>query len=229
MRLSGIQVSFLLHASLITFAVICGKTHEKIAPKKRTKINAAIVSEPPRPQVVVAKPSNPKKVTAPASAKKTTPPTKKTPVKKQPVSSERKKQQQLLNQLAKSLDRISEPQKKSAAQKQLSVPSKIKGLSVDLKAEVAPGQKKGERLEFRSELALRLQESLNLPDFGHVKVKLTLSPGGSVEKVEIIEAESLENREYLEMALRNFHFNHKNLANASKEQRTLVVRFCNEL
>jgi colicin import membrane protein len=54
---------------------------------------------------------------------------------------------------------------------------------------------------YRSELIHRLKLLLRLPEFGEVKVQLTLERSGRVAKVAIVSAESSANRRYIEKTL----------------------------
>ncbi len=51
------------------------------------------------------------------------------------------------------------------------------------------------------ELVYRLKRTLTLPEYGDVKIKITVSSQGKVVKVEIISTKSKKNREYLEKML----------------------------
>src|SRR5579872_7503127 len=59
----------------------------------------------------------------------------------------------------------------------------------------------GEETEYQQSLVQCLHQSLNLPEFGEVKIQLTLSQSGTVEKVVVMKAESEKNKKYLEMHL----------------------------
>lgn len=54
---------------------------------------------------------------------------------------------------------------------------------------------------YHQELISRLKLQLKLPDYGDVKVKLTLERSGRVVKVAVVNAESAKNREYIEKKL----------------------------
>ena len=59
---------------------------------------------------------------------------------------------------------------------------------------------------YRDELAGRLKLLLRLPEFGEVKIKLTLSRAGKVAKVSIVSAESAANRTYIEKTIPTLSF-----------------------
>lgn len=54
---------------------------------------------------------------------------------------------------------------------------------------------------YREEIASRLKLQLSLPEYGEVKIKLTLNRLGRVEKVTIVSSESSMNREFVEKML----------------------------
>jgi colicin import membrane protein len=59
---------------------------------------------------------------------------------------------------------------------------------------------------YRDELAARLKLLLRLPEYGDVKVDLTLNRSGKVNKIKIISAESALNRKYIEKTLPELSF-----------------------
>lgn len=61
-------------------------------------------------------------------------------------------------------------------------------------------------ISYRDELANRLKLLLRLPDYGEVKIKLTIARSGKVVKVLIIKAESTANRKYVEETLPGLTF-----------------------
>jgi hypothetical protein len=73
-------------------------------------------------------------------------------------------------------------------------------------------------------LASFLHGALNLPEFGEVKIALTLRNDGSVEKVVVLFAESKKNRAYLEDHLPKLQFPLK-----LEKGKTFTLTFCNEL
>lgn len=51
---------------------------------------------------------------------------------------------------------------------------------------------------YRDELAYRLKHTLKMPDYGQVKIKLTLERSGKVANVQIVSSESAKNKQYVE-------------------------------
>ncbi|MBN4067263.1 hypothetical protein JYU14_04185 [Simkania negevensis] len=54
---------------------------------------------------------------------------------------------------------------------------------------------------YQDELIQRLRLLLRLPEYGNVTVRLTLSRDGSVEQMEIVDAKSTQNKEYIAQKL----------------------------
>jgi hypothetical protein len=84
-----------------------------------------------------------------------------------------------------------------------------------------------EELNFQESLIRALKESLTLPDFGEVKIELTLRHDGSVEKLKVLSAHSEKNRKYLETNLSTLKF--PSLLSSKEKELTFVITFCNEL
>lgn len=59
---------------------------------------------------------------------------------------------------------------------------------------------------FRDELASRLKLQLRLPEYGDVKIKLTLARAGRFVKVFIVSSESKANRQYIEKTIPTLTF-----------------------
>lgn len=59
---------------------------------------------------------------------------------------------------------------------------------------------------YREALASRLQSRLQLPEFGTVEIRLTLTSSGAVAKLEIVHADSSLNRQYIEQAIAGMSF-----------------------
>jgi len=83
--------------------------------------------------------------------------------------------------------------------------------------------------DYASLLAQCLHASLHLPDFGEVKIELTLKQDGKVAKLKVLKAESEQNKKYLESHLPQLQLPHLNGSFAKQEEHTFVLNFCNEL
>lgn len=74
-----------------------------------------------------------------------------------------------------------------------------------------------------------LHQSLNLPEFGEVKIQLTLRQDGSIAKLVILNSESEKNRRYLESNLPRLHLPSLDGSLAKKAEQTFILAFCNEI
>jgi hypothetical protein len=74
-----------------------------------------------------------------------------------------------------------------------------------------------------------LHQSLHLPEFGEVKIQLTLRQDGSVAKLVVLNTESDKNKRYLEGSLPKLQFPSFNGSFAKKKEHTFVLTFCNEI
>jgi hypothetical protein len=74
-----------------------------------------------------------------------------------------------------------------------------------------------------------LHTSLHLPDFGEVKIELTLHQDGTVAKLVVLKAESQKNKKYLESTLTHLQFPFLRGSYAKQQQCTFTLNFCNEL
>ncbi len=177
--------------------------------------------ETPKAPVKKAEPKVLPKKTTPIT--KNSPPTeKKTEIKaekKQAPEPQVKKKKNIA--LEKSLKEIKESIAKIEAENdriRTSLPSK----SATLEEEILPN-------DYASSLVCYLQEQLQLPDIGEVKIQITLFPNGTVEKMTVLSAESEKNKKRIQENLPNLQFPPfpKNARNLDKQ--TFILTFCNEI
>lgn len=69
-----------------------------------------------------------------------------------------------------------------------------------------------------------LHSSLNLPEFGEVKIQVTVNKDGSIDKLVVLEAESKKNKAYLEQ-----HLPLLKLPITLEKEKTFTLTFCNEI
>lgn len=69
-----------------------------------------------------------------------------------------------------------------------------------------------------------LHSSLNLPEFGEVKIQVTVNKEGSIEKLVVLHAESKKNKAYLEQ-----HLPLLELPITLEKEKTFTLTFCNEI
>ncbi len=86
-------------------------------------------------------------------------------------------------------------------------PSQKKDLKLDLPQAISSLNIETDKVEtvvdipYEDEIRLFLKASLILPEFGDVKIKLTVKRSGKVTLVEVLKSESKKNKEYLEESL----------------------------
>ena len=83
--------------------------------------------------------------------------------------------------------------------------------------------------DYTDVLVRHLHQVLSLPDFGEVKIQLSLRQDGTVAKLNVIKAQSEKNKHYLETNLPSLRFPRFEGIYASKKEHTFILTFCNEL
>jgi len=143
------------------------------------------------------------------------------------------RQQELLSQAQERIAKIGQSRdkvttNKLAALSESSIPATITSLHVDA---VSSGSTplNDREITYRDELASRLKLLLKLPEYGEVKVKLTLGRAGKVVKVEVLSAESTINRKHIEKTLPNLTFPSFGTNFGELQQYTFAVTLSNEL
>lgn len=178
---------------------------KKASPKPPPKPPAA------KPVVKKATPkpaSKPKPVVKKATPKKTTPPAPPKPDPK--VEAAKKKKQELFARAQGTLAKMNKkeaPSSPVASLDQVKIPSHLGSLAVDSLHfdDPSAGLTIRER-SYREELASRLKLLLKLPEYGLVKLKLTLSRAGKVIKVDVLSSESALNRSHIQKTLPSLSF-----------------------
>lgn len=213
--------SIVISVHIIFFLMLLYSPIKKVPPSKKhiaVKMVTPTIKAASSPKVVQPKPPVAK---APAPKKAATAPSKKAPAKKKVVAEKPKPAAKPVQSTSKPLPpppKKEEPIAKieeevyTAPRLELSVPK------LEAVAEVAVLDKSEETL------ASFLHGVLNLPEFGEVKIALTLRNDGSVEKVVVLFAESKKNRAYLEEHLPKLRFPLK-----LEKEKTFTLTFCNEL
>jgi len=191
---------------------------------KPLKINT-IVAAPPRPHS--AAPMH-EKTPAAAAPLKQKPAEKQKPTREQKTPSVKKPapaatparkgfSSSLIHELQESIAKIENTQKTGVVK---SKPSSTFTLHID---------QKDEEEHFADVLVDILHHALHLPDFGEVKIALTLRKEGSIAKLLVLKAESEENRKYLERHLPTLRFPPLQGASAKETEHTFILTFCNAL
>jgi hypothetical protein len=138
----------------------------------------------------------------------------------------------LINKLEKQINKIDdspnenisdEPPSLDKKEDTLLIPKKIKTLNVD---KIIPDIEKQEPSTIKELLIRELQDNLNLPDYGEVKVSFTILPTGEIENVTILDYQSEENQIYLKNSLSELSF--KSINKMFNEPQKFIVTFKNE-
>ncbi len=180
-----------------------------------------VVYKPPALKEATITSSNAKKPRKKPQPKKIHSPKKQKKAPKMRKASPRKKQPLVSNALLKQLE---ESMAKLEAKPLLSPMKKIKPLS-RLTIDEASSQKAD---LFTSALIKRLQEDLDLPDLGDVKIELTLKNNGQFAKMQILQSKSNRNCKFLENKLPRLHYPPFNGSLKNKTEHTFVITFCNQ-
>lgn len=148
---------------------------------------------------------------------------------------ERTRQQKLLAQAQERIAKIDGNRHKAAPGTTgnialSSVPKAITSLQIDT-LPTSPGGPalSAKEISYRDELAGRLKLLLRLPEYGDVKVKLTLDRAGKVVTVAIVSAESAANKKYIEKTLPDLTFPAFGASFGSDAQYTFSITLSNEL
>ncbi len=191
----------------------------------------------PAPKPVAAQPvptpkQPPKQMarTQPVALPKPTPKEKKITTPPQPAQPHIP--DKLLQELEETIAKIEDKSDKSRVASRKTVKSSgfapIK-LQIDAVETLSIDDDREETGEYTSLLTSHLHQSLHLPDFGEVKIELTLKKDGSVLTLKVLKTESEKNRQYLESHLPRLRFPPLEGSFAKQKQCTFVLTFCNEL
>lgn len=162
---------------------------------------------------------------SPKKTKTTTPkPSSKPP---QPTPSKNTKTKQLLNDLQENIAKIESKRDNTLSSQAMVIPKPIDAL----KADVYDIQAEGVEIEetsYRDNLILYLKDTLHLPGYGTVKIRLTLQRDGTIQDVMALYSDSEVNRLYLENTLQELIFPPFNEELVNKKIHTFVLTFCSD-
>lgn len=177
------------------------KAPSKKAAAKPKKVESKKVAQAPK--------KAPAKKPAKAAAKKVTAPPK--PAQEKNVSNpaaDAKKQKQiaLLKQAKEKMGQVDLNlggliASNTSGIGSTATPSAIESLHIDTVYIESAETLNSKEVAYRDELAGRLKRLLTLPEFGEVKLKLTLDRSGQVVSVKILAAQSSANKTYIEKTL----------------------------
>jgi len=222
----------------------------KQAPAKPSASASAKPAAPPKPKIekpaVPPKPAAPKiqpaKSPTPTAPKQKPEPKKdpaiadkvmnkngKTPLKKETKPENRAKiSDQLKKELEESIAKI-EGKKQNLSKKQPAARSQgYTPIQLQIDA-METGSWTDVDSDYPNLMIGYLHQSLHLPEFGEVKIQLTLRQDGSVAKLVVLNTESEKNKRYLEGSLPKLQFPSFNGSFAKKKEHTFVLTFCNEI
>ena len=147
---------------------------------------------------------------------------KEAPPKQPPRKSSRQK---ALKELEETLAKIEKKALSTETVKPLLLPKEIETLHID---HVIEDNLPKEELSYLTVLVTALQEKLQLPEDGTVRLQITLLKSGRVEKVTILYAESENNKHYLERELIHVSLPPFSDELAGKTAHTFTLNFCHE-
>jgi colicin import membrane protein len=143
------------------------------------------------------------------------------------------KEQQLLAKAQERIAKIAKSHDKGSSNKlgdavTYSFPSTL-ALNIDAISDIDGVSLSRKEISYRDELASRLKLLLRLPEYGDVKVKLTLKRSGRVANVMIVHAESMANHKYIEKTLPSLVFPSFGSDFGDAKEYTFSITLSNEL
>ena len=226
---SCIAFVLIMHLSFFVYSLMAKASkkipiHRKLAIKTYTmpKAESKEILKVKEVAKATQKPKTSIKKPKPVS-KKTKPTTKKRPVKKAPD-----KRKKLLKELEKSIANIETSKQASTSSfNKVSVPKPITELKAD-SYEIKPLEQETEEAasEYTHLLVSHLKNTLALPGYGSVKIKLTINCLGGVEALTVCSSDSEVNRMYLEKHLKDLTFPSFTKELSFKKSHTFTLTFC---
>ena len=137
------------------------------------------------------------------------------------------KTKKLLSDLQESIAKIEVNRDNSLPAKTIVVPRPISELKADA-YEIKSDPMEEEGVFYRDILINYLKDSLHLPGYGTVKIKLTLEHQGNVQNLTIVTSDSEVNRLYLEKTLQELDFPPFIGELSSKKCYTFSLTFCSD-
>lgn len=212
------------------------KPIKKAEPVKKPEVK----KDPPKPKVS----EKPKPAPKPAAKEvKTQPSPKKNPPKKEEkpkppapdpkVEAAKARKRELLSQAQKSIGKIEQSHGKISSGQESAialstVPGKIESLQIETaRVDMEPGLSTQE-VTYYEELANRLKMLLRLPEYGEVKIKLTLDRTGGFKKVDVVSTKSDKNKKYIEKTLPTLKFPGFGKNFSGQEQYTFIIILSND-
>lgn len=200
------------------------KTASPPAPKKATAAApkptpAPVAKSPPIPKPATPAPAKPAPAVKkqPAIADKTV---SAKPAPKAPVQENRAKiSDALMRQLQEDIAKI-EQKGDNLREKAAATTPLPRTLQIDMADDGGS--------DYANTLAHRLHQTLKLPEFGEVKIQLTLHQDGTVAKISVLKTESKTNEKYLQTELPKVRFPRFDKELKGKTEHVFTLTFCNE-
>lgn len=135
----------------------------------------------------------------------------------------------LIRELEESIAKIENKSDKGTASRKTSMSSKAAIAPIVLQIDMADASHYAEAGDgdYVDLLVSHLHQHLSLPDYGEVKIQLSLQQDGTVGKIVVLKTESEKNKKYLESNLPRLRFPRFEGSYAKKKESTFILTFCN--
>jgi colicin import membrane protein len=192
------------------------KPQKPVNPQAQQKPKAMTPSAPKK--TTDAQPKKTPTASAPTQVKKakSTPVTEKKeeakPTIDPVVEAKKARQRELLAKAKESMSKAGQARShvssssSSSPIAQADVPKAIGSLQIDTFSLGEPVSLTTKETSYRDEIAHRLKLGLRLPDYGEVKIKLTLERSGKVSHVQIVSSKNAKNKQYVEKTIPTLTF-----------------------
>lgn len=148
----------------------------------------------------------------------------------------RQKERALLSKAKENLAKMGETRDKISSSPSINLdatalPKELGTLQVDALPVAGAGGAEDwgtKEVSYSGEVAARLKKALRLPDYGAVKIHLTLDRTGKVVKVEIVQSESSKNKAYVESKIPTLLFPPFGQRFKDASQNTFVITLQND-
>lgn len=226
-RTKALEFSKPLERLVVKTVALNNPTPTKSPPKVEKKPEQVVKKQPKPPESPPTPPKVEKKP-EPIVKKKPKPP-EPPPQKKKEVVKVDDKKRDLLAKAKESIAKIQSSRdnkgtSKSKDASELRDLGTIDSLHVDSADTIKP-----EDMGYYGVLASYLRQALRFPEFGEVKVQLTLNRGGEVTKVETLSAKSENNKQYVEKMLPTLRFPPFGKNFGKDTQHTFTITLTNDL
>ena len=203
-------------------------------PSKRVKTPAAVAKKPTAPPKKVAKDkpvvAKQKEVSQSSIKRDATPSLEKEANVMQATL--QRKQRELIARAKENMEKVNTRSLVAAAtspSSQAMPPARIESLQIDSLEVEASSTGSPQEMTYRDELAQRLKLLVKLPEYGEVRLTLTLNRAGKVIHVHILQSTSKANRQHVEKNLPSLHMPAFGNNFESQAEYTFTITMSNEL